>query len=476
MRLRTKYIVFVSILHALAMVLSYLIFSEYPIFFIVSEVFILISIGMAWQLYLQLIRPLQTLVRGADAIRDRDFNVKFMLTGKYELDKLIGVYNDMMDHLREERVRQEEQHFFLEKLIRTSPTGIVVLDLDEKVYRVNPKALQVLGLDEGGVFGQSLSMLGGGTGDAGLVTDSLIREMVKLRSGESGVVAVNGIETYKLQKSHFIDRGFVHYFIMIEEVTAEILAAEKRAYGKVIRMMAHEVNNTIGPVNSIMGSVLQSKMRGDGRIGKDGDGAGKGGNEPGENGDGAGKGGDGDEAGKTGDLGNALRVAIQRNTNLNYFMRNFADVVRLPLPDKRVVNLCRLLEDVADLMRMRAEPEVSLDTRALAGLSWEIQADGQQLEQVFINIIKNSFEAIDGVGVITIIPEPRSGRLVIRDTGGGIAEEVSVQLFSPFFSTKQHGQGIGLTLIREILINHGFHFSLRTVRSGVTEFEIRFMG
>ena len=69
-------------------------------------------------------------------------------------------------------------------------------------------------------------------------------------------------DTYKLQKSHFIDRGFPRHFVMIEELTAEILAAEKKAYGKVIRMMAHEVNNTIGPVNSIMQSALQTKIFG----------------------------------------------------------------------------------------------------------------------------------------------------------------------------------------------------------------------
>ena len=446
MRLRTKYILLVSILHAVALVLSYLIFSEYPVFFIVSEVFILISIVVAWRLYLQLIRPLQTLVRGADAIRDRDFNVKFLLTGKYELDQLIGVYNDMMDHLREERVRQEEQHFFLEKLIQTSPTGILVLDFDERVYQVNPKALEVLGLDEVVVIGQPLSTLGADEGVNGMA-NPLIREMAKLKSGESGVVAMNGIETYKLQKSHFIDRGFVRYFIMMEEVTAEILAAEKRAYGKVIRMMAHEVNNTIGPVNSIMGSVLQSQV-------EDSEGT-----------------GDGD------DIRNALRVAIQRNANLNHFMRNFADVVRLPLPDKRPVDLLRLLEDVVALMRMRAgseRVEIILE-RPSWGLTWEVLADGQQLEQVFINIIKNGLEAIEGEGVITIVPEPRSGRLVIRDTGSGIAVGLEEQLFSPFFSTKKSGQGIGLTLIREILINHGFHFSLKTVGGGVTEFEIRFL-
>jgi two-component system nitrogen regulation sensor histidine kinase NtrY len=146
MRLRTKYILFVAIIHLIALVLSWFIFSENRIFFIVSEAFIIISIVIAWQLYLQLLLPLKTLMQGVEAIKDRDFNVKFVPTGKQEMDQLIAVYNSMMDELRSERTRQEQQHFFLEKLIFTSPTGIIILDFDDNVQQVNPKALQLLGL------------------------------------------------------------------------------------------------------------------------------------------------------------------------------------------------------------------------------------------------------------------------------------------------------------------------------------------
>src|ERR1700749_1013736 len=84
-----------------------------------------------------------------------------------------------------------------------------------------------------------------------------ITEHIKrLPTGQSITVTFNNAVICKIQKSHFIDRGFPRQFIMIEELTAEILAAEKNAYGKVIRMMAHEVNNTIGPVNSIMQTAL----------------------------------------------------------------------------------------------------------------------------------------------------------------------------------------------------------------------------
>src|SRR5450432_1414254 len=248
MKLRTKYLLFVVIIHLVTLVLSFIIFRDNKIFFIACEILILISITISWQLYKELLQPLQTLVRGLEAIQERDFNIKFVKTGKYEMDQLIRVYNQMMEQLKLERIKQEEQHFFLSKLINTSPTGILVLNHDGYIQQLNPKAIELLNIEEKEVLGRL-------PGDLPL---SIMREINKLRSGESKTVTLNGITTYKLQKSHFIDRGFPRYFIMIEELTAEILAAEKKAYGKVIRMMAHEVNNTIGPVNSIIDSALHT--------------------------------------------------------------------------------------------------------------------------------------------------------------------------------------------------------------------------
>ena len=427
MRLRTKYILFVGIIHLVTLVLTFIIFRDNKILFIASEVLVLLSIIVAWRLYRQLISPLKTLMQGVDAIRDRDFNVKFLATGKYEMDELINVYNAMIDELREERTKQEQQHFFLEKLISTSPTGIIILDYDECIHQVNPKALQLLGLEEKSLLGKPVHA----------IFHPLMQEISRLPSGESKTVAVNGMETYKLQKSHFIDRGFARYFIMLEELTAEILAAEKKVYGKVIRMMAHEVNNTVGPVNSILQSTLQAHENSAG-------------------------------------ISNALQVAIDRNHNLNVFMRNFADIVRLPEPQKKQTDLHQLLQNTSKLMELKAGEKQIAFRFELSPTPVQINADALQLEQALINIIKNAIEAIPEEGTITFITRSFPRELIVRDNGKGIAAHIADQLFSPFFSTKRDGQGIGLTLTREILLNHGYDFSLKTLEPGVTEFSIRF--
>jgi len=432
MKLRTKFLLFVIILHAVALVLSFLIFKDNKIFFIASEVLILFSVYISWRLYNELIQPLNMLMRGTDAIKDRDFNVKFVKTGKYEMDELINVYNYMIDELRKERTKQEEQHFFLEKLIQTSPTGIIILDFEDHVQQINPKTLELLNLDEMDVKGKSLHE----------INHPVAQQIIQLKSGESKTITLSGSATYKIQKSHFIDRGFPRHFIMIEELTAEILAAEKKAYGKVIRMMAHEVNNTIGPVNSILESALKAN-----ELWKEK---------------------------KNYSLQTALQVAVNRNHNLNLFMRNFADVVRLPEPNKKTIDLTRLIRSVAKLMELKAgEKQIQFDYK-LADVPFFISADAQQMEQVLINVVKNAIESIEEKGTITFEANLQKRSLTITDTGKGISAHIAENLFSPFFSTKKDGQGIGLTLVREILLNHGFEFSLKTVAEKQTEFLIRF--
>lgn len=431
MKARTKYILFVVILHLTAVTLTYFIF-ENKVFFIVAEVFIIISIIISLQLYRQLIQPLKLLMEGTRAIKDRDFNVKFLPTGKHEIDELIAVYNQMMDELRRERTRQEQQHFFLEKLIHTSPTGIIILDFDQRIHDINPRALQLLQAERAQLLSRSVYE----------ISHPVIAQLRDLQVGDSKTFTYNNTATYKIQKSSFVDRGFPRQFIMIEELTAEILAAEKKAYGRVIRMMAHEVNNTIGSVNSILQSTIKA-----------------------------------DVLWKNPEhdfLKDALLVAIERNYNLNVFMRNFADLVRLPEPRKKNINLPEMIQSIIKLMEMKAGEKNIQFVYDAPGDAFYITADPQQVEQVLINIVKNAVEAIATEGYISFNINRYKRELAIVNNGKEINEAEAAQLFSPFFSTKKDGQGIGLMLVKEILTNHGFAFSLKTVEPDITAFVIRF--
>lgn len=418
MKLKVKYILFISALLAICLVSSYFIFEEQKMLFILSEVLIIGCAVLAIKLYKQLIQPLTNLQQGITAIKDQDFNVKFRPTGQPEVDELVEVYNRMIDALRVERTMQQEQHFFLEKLIQTSPTAIIIMDFDGNLKQTNPKAAEIL-----------------------KSAPALEAELRALSTGMSKVIRIDGLRTYKIQKSKFIDTGFERRFIMMEEVTAEIFEAEKNVYSKVIRMMAHEVNNTVGPVNSIIASALASKdmwRNPDAEL-----------------------------------LRQALQVAIDRNQNLNHFMRNFADLVKLPPVNKQQVDITAITKSVVSLMQFTAQARNIDFELELGETPFLVLADAQQLEQALINVLKNAGESIGQDGKTKLVLDRAVPELKIIDNGPGIPETDRDLLFSPFYSTKKDGQGIGLTLVREILLNHGFDFSLKTIAPNQTVFSIK---
>jgi two-component system, NtrC family, nitrogen regulation sensor histidine kinase NtrY len=435
MSLRTKFILFAAVIHVLLAAMAYFLLKENVFLFLGMELLILGSIYITAQLYSTFFKPLSLIRAGIQSIKDKDFSTKFMGVGQKELDELINVYNRMIDQLRHERVAQAEKHYFLEKLIQASPTGILLLGFDNQVEHVNPAAELYLQQPASSLLGKHVSQL----------PKVWSEQLTHLQNGSSITFRVNGIRTYRCQRAHFLDRGFQHYFVLIEELTEAILQNERQAYEKVIRMMSHEVNNSAGAVNSILGSLqyYAPQLTNDHRE----------------------------------DFDNALQVAIDRNTNLSRFMANFANVVRLPKPKKTPTDLHTLLRNLALLMQPEFQRRTITCTLQLASQPLIILLDQQQIEQVLLNVLKNAMEAIGEAGEIIIATQTNPIQLTITDTGSGISESVRSSLFTPFFSTKEYGQGIGLTMIREILVNHGFTFSLESdMEKGVTIFSIRFSG
>jgi len=356
--------------------------------------------------------------------------MKFVKVKQKEMDELIDVYNKMIDQLREERVMQREQHFFLQKLLEASPSGIIILDFDEKITSLNPAAENFLNINSEKICGKMFKE----------INNNFLKELGNLSDKQTSMTFKNGMKTYKCTRAHFVDQGFSHKFIIIDEFTNEVIKTEKQAYGKVIRMMSHEINNSIGAVNSILNSVKNYHDQL---------------NENDKN-----------------DFETSLNIAIERNENLNKFMNKFADIVRIPKPLKKKTNLNELIKAISILMDINPKIKWELE---LCKQPLIVELDVQQMELVLINILKNSMEAIEEKGTICIkTSDHPKQKLMITDTGKGIDKDIQQNLFTPFFSTKKGGQGIGLTLIREILVNHGFDFSLEMNEEEKTEFGVEF--
>lgn len=418
---------FIATIHTVIALLCFYLLRDQKLYFILSEFGILFSLFLSYLMYRSFIRPLDFMYSGTDAITDKDFNIKFVKTGSNEMDRLIDVYNSMIDNIREERIQVEEQHFFLKKLINASPNGIIILNYDDQITDINPKALRVLDLKEN-VIHQPLTNF----------SNPLLLQIAQLKVGQPNIISTEGFEKYKCEVSHFIHRGFKRKFILIHELSKEILEAEKRAYEKIIRMMAHEVNNSIGAINSILQTHIDFNTE------------------------------------ENSDERESLEIAIDRNKSMSVFMKNFAKVVRLPKPHLERIEVNELLQNIGKLMESQANSKkIKIDFQ-LDKNSFFASIDAKQIEQVLVNVIKNAIESIDYQGIIQIQSAAAPRTIVVRDNGKGISSEVADKLFTPFFSTKMDGQGVGLTLIREILLNHDAQFSLKTLEDGWTEFRIIF--
>ncbi len=432
MRLKTKYILFASLALVAFSVLTALLYNYNKYIFLIGEVIVIISSVLFIVFYKSIIRPYRLLNSGIESIADKDFSIKFLPVGQAEPDRLIEVYNKMIDQLRLERIKATETHFFLKELIAASPAGIIILDTKNGIDTVNEAALRMINIDPKNT---KISI--------GSLPPPWNRELEKLKESSANVVKVNGIDKFKCYRSVFLDRGVKRTFFLIEELSRELLQAEKQAFEKVIRMISHEVNNSLGSVSSIIDSTTQYLQS--------------------------------SELTDTNDFVNALEVAKERIENLNGFTKRFTEVVRIPPPDIQQCNLKEIVKRIliyfqTDMQNMNIRAKIIDNDNTNHIVSF----DPQQLELVLINIIKNAMQAIDFDGNINVIINSEPSSLIIENNGKPIPPEVKEKLFTPFFTTKKNGQGIGLTLVREILVNNNCRFSLQTGKDGITEFKIVF--
>jgi nitrogen fixation/metabolism regulation signal transduction histidine kinase len=433
--LRWKFYLYLGFIHVVLAAVAVVFLMDHRLWFVALEGVLVLSLFTGIALVRAIFVPIDLVRSGVEFIAENEFSTKFREVKSPEIAALIQVYNQMISNLREERIRNEERENFLRDVIHHSPSGIVTLDLNERITTANPSAESLLGYPEAQLQGKQLAEL----------DSEFAGQLVELKPYERRILWLHGRRRVKCQKLTFMDRGFSRPFFMLDELTEELHKTEKAAYGKLVRMMSHEVNNTVGAVNSLLQSSLTYEVQLS----------------------------DPDQA----DYRNALQVAISRNERMNDFMQGFADVVRLPPPRLKPTDLQALVKDVALLMRPECEPRgIDIQWDLSHPFPPSIEMDAIQMEQLFINLLKNAVEAIDKDGTITIRSGTTRDRswLALDDTGPGLSPEAQSQLFSPFFTTKSDGQGIGLTMVQEILLAHQFDFSLSNLPAGGCRFLIEF--
>lgn len=433
MSLRTKIVLYLVAIHAILATVVVFVLIDRPWLLLAFEALFTLSGLLGYVMIRSFFVPLGLIRTGAQLMRERDFTTRFARVGQPEMDELIQIYNGMVDRLKAERLKLEEQNLFLDRVLAASPTGVVTLDHDGRISQSNLGASRLIGLPSEALIGRVLEA----------IDSPVTLAMAELRPGRAILVSPDGRRRLRCQRAEFFDRGAPRAFFLIEELTDELHETERAAYGKVIRLMSHEVNNSIGAVRSLLEScrTYGGQLREEDR----------------------------------GDFDSALAVASGRLDRLNAFMRDLASVARVPPPERRPCNLTALVADVARLLGPELERRRIVLDQSLDPELPPIDLDKNQIEQVLLNALRNAIEAIGDEGRIVLEVGQREGRFHVRihDSGPGISDEVRARLFTPFFSTKREGQGLGLTLAREILSLHGFDFVLRGHPDGGAEFVVQ---
>jgi len=430
--LKSRFLLYLAVVHLPFAALAVWLLGDHRPWLIVVELAFALSLTTGLWLVRSLFGPLELLKGGADLLKEADFSSRFRASGPAEMEELVSVYNAMLQRLQDERLRLTEQHLFLEKVLEASPAGVVTLDYDGRVDSVNPAAEALLERPAASLKGQPVASAGGVLGQL----------LDTLSPGEAKVVPVHGSRRVRVQRSEFLDHGFPRGLLVLTELTEELRQSEKAAYEKLIRMMSHEVNNSVAAVGSLLTSCLTY------------------GEHLGEE----------DRA----DFTNALTVAVSRTSQLNAFMRSLADVVKIPPPRRSPADVEALARDAVALVSAEARKRDVTLTLERGEPMEPVPLDRAQMEQALVNVLVNALEAAGAGGRVTVRTAP--GRLVVEDSGPGVPPEAAEHLFTPFFTTKPNGQGIGLTVVTEVLSQHGFRFALESAPGGPTRFVVDFPG
>ena len=377
--------------------------------------------------YRNVMKPLRTIANGIDLLRAQDFSSRLSHVGQREADRIVDMFNGMMTSLKQERLKLREQNHFLDLLIDVSPMGIIMLDSNGRISECNKAASKYVGFDSPReMFRATTKEL---DTPLGKVLDSLQDREVK-------VVRLNDSMVYRCSRLSFMESGISHPFYLIEKLTDEVMKAERKSYEKVIRMMAHEVNNSLSGILSVMETAEYEVV------------------DP--------------------DLSEAIAACEHRCRDMGAFITKFASAVKIPEPTKTNV-------DLAGLMRRRTPLFESICSATGASLSMDLPdrdvpvfIDPVLMEQVVTNIIKNAAESAGKGGKVDVSIQEPGVTLTITDNGPGISTEAAEMLFTPFFTTKEKGHGLGLLLVSEVLNSHGCRFSLETCDDGLTRFRIKF--
>ena len=388
----------------------------------VTAAFLLVGawLAMTFALRERVVRPLQTLSNMLAALRVGDYSIRARVTeaSRDSLSLAFHEVNALEEILRDQRLGAVEATALLEKVLTEIDVAVFAFDDERRLQLLNRAGSRLLGRPPERVIGL--------TADELRLEDALVGQAPRTIE----VSMAGGTGRWDLRRSIVRQEGLPLQLLVLTDLSRALREEERQVWKRLIRVLSHEINNSLAPIKSITGS-LQSLLLRDPR-----------------------------PSDLDSDVGSGLQVISSRSEALSRFMSSYAQLARLPQPELNPVEVGPLVERVSAL-------ETRLDVAASGPGGVTIQADADQLEQLLINLIRNAVDAaLASGGGVEVRWRRRGGNIeiLVDDEGLGVAD--TSNLFVPFFTTKQGGSGIGLVLSRQIAESHGGSLELRNRTGG----------
>lgn len=359
--------------------------------------------------------PVRSLIRAltgtALSYRDGDYSFGLRWPRDDELGDLVAGHNAIGEALREKQLQLVQRELLLDTMVQNTPVAMLLLDAQQRVVFANVAARQLLG--EGRrLDGHGLHALLGTRDDA-------LAEA--LRAGAAGVFSTGDGEdddVYHLATAAFRLNGRAHSLLLVRQITTELRRQEVQTWKKVIRVISHELNNSLAPMASLAHSGAELARRG--QIEK---------------------------------LPNVFATIEERARHLDGFLRDYARFAKLPQPRIEALDPITFVERLKSQIGFVVDGDIPREP---------LRADGAQLEQALLNLLKNAHEASPPQAEVQMRLRHLSGdwRIEVLDRGSGMSDAVMANALVPFYSTKRSGTGLGLALTREIIEAHGGRIGL----------------